>query len=187
LFGSSFDAHFSVEWLILTRKSTIVTSNAFARNKRLFKRRLADQLGEQSGRKLSKSTLDSTLTHLKRFFLWLAGQPGYRARLRYADADFFNLSEKEARIARAKRDQRSPTLEQIKHVIAKMPTGTVTQRRDRAEVAFALVTGARVRAIASMKLKHVDLDRKCVNQDASEVRTKGSKTFTTPFFPVGDE
>jgi hypothetical protein len=38
-----------------------------------------------------------------------------------------------------------------------------------------------------MKLKHVDLLAGSVYQDAREVRTKFSKTFTTFFFPVGDE
>jgi integrase len=38
-----------------------------------------------------------------------------------------------------------------------------------------------------MKLKHVDLETGLVRQDAREVRTKYSKTFTTYFFPVGPE
>jgi integrase len=38
-----------------------------------------------------------------------------------------------------------------------------------------------------MKLKHVNLEAGCVDQDAREVQTKFSKTFTTYFFPVGDE
>ncbi len=38
-----------------------------------------------------------------------------------------------------------------------------------------------------MKLKHVDLILGCINQDAREVKTKFSKTFTTFFFPVGEE
>jgi integrase len=38
-----------------------------------------------------------------------------------------------------------------------------------------------------MGLKHVDLIAGCVYQDAREVKTKFSKTFTTYFFPVGDE
>ncbi len=38
-----------------------------------------------------------------------------------------------------------------------------------------------------MKLKHVDLKKGCVYQDAREVKTKFSKTFTTYFFPVGEE
>ncbi len=38
-----------------------------------------------------------------------------------------------------------------------------------------------------MKLKHVNLAAGCVEQDPREVKTKFSKTFTTYFFPVGDE
>ena len=38
-----------------------------------------------------------------------------------------------------------------------------------------------------MKLKHVDLDARCVYQDAREVKTKFSKTFITYFFPMGNE
>lgn len=50
-----------------------------------FKRHLAAQDSQVTGGKLSRATLHSTLEHLRRFFQWLAGQPGYKARLRYAD------------------------------------------------------------------------------------------------------
>jgi len=50
-----------------------------------------------------------------------------------------------------------------------------------------LLTGARDSAIASLKLKHVDLVAASVFQDARDVKTKFSKTFTTFFFPVGAE
>jgi len=91
------------------------------------------------------------------------------------------------RIATAQRQQKVPTLEQIKHVIQTMRSQTEIERRNRALVAFTLLTGARDGAIASIKLKHVDLIEGCVHQDAREVRTKFSKTFTTYFFPVGAE
>jgi integrase/recombinase XerD len=61
------------------------------------------------------------------------------------------------------------------------------ERRNRALIAFALTTGARDSAIASMKIKHVDLAARSVFQDARDVKTKFSKSFTTFFFPVGDE
>jgi integrase len=54
-------------------------------------------------------------------------------------------------------------------------------------LAFTVVTGARDSAIASMKLKHLDLIENRVYQDAREVNTKFSKTFHTYFFPVEDE
>lgn len=152
-----------------------------------FKRHLAEQTGQRSGEKLSKATLHATLTQLKQFFFWLAGQAGYKARLQYSDADYFNLSEKDTRVATAQRERKAPTLEQVRHVIHSMPAGSEIERRNRALVAFTLLTGARDSAIASMKLKHVDLNIGCVHQDAREVKTKFSKTFTTYFFPVGEE
>ena len=48
-------------------------------------------------------------------------------------------------------------------------------------------TGARDGAIASLKLKHVDIDQSRIDQDARQVTTKFSKSFTTEFFPVGSE
>ena len=152
-----------------------------------FKRHLAEQRNLATGERLSKATAHSTLAHLKRFFHWLAREPGFKSRLQYSDADYFNLSEKDTRIATAHREPRVATLEQIKRVLAAMPASTDIERRDRALIAFTLLTGARDSAIASMKLKHVDIDAGLVRQDAREVKTKFSKTFTTYFFPAGEE
>ncbi len=152
-----------------------------------LKSHLAEQQNRRSGDKLSKATLHSTLTQLKRFFQWLAMQPGYKSKLKYSDAEFFNLSDNDTRIATAKREQRAPTLGQVETVIRSMPMVTEIDRRNRALVALAILTGARDMAIASMKLKHVDLDTGSVYQDARQVRTKFSKTFRTFFVPIGEE
>jgi integrase len=152
-----------------------------------FKRKLVEQKSQKSGKELSKATLHATLTQLKRFFEWLALQPGYKSRLQYSHAEYFNLSDKDMRIATARREQRVPTLEQINYAIDSLPATTEIELRNRAIIAFTILTGARDSAIASMRLKHVDLIANSVNQDAREVKTKRSKTFTTIFFPVGDE
>ena len=152
-----------------------------------FKTRLATQDGKTPGRKLSKSTQHATLTDLKRFFQWLSHQPRYKSRIQYTDAEYFNLSDKDARVATARRDARVPTKEQVLHVLARMPCGTEVERRNRALVAFVLLTGARDRAVASFKLAHIDVTAETVYHDARDVKTKNSKTFTTNFFPVGDD
>lgn len=152
-----------------------------------FKADLAKQTNQKTGKPLSKSTMNSTLAQLKTFFQWLAMQPGYKSSVRYTETEYFNLSEKEVRIATAKRQTRVPTLEQIKHVITSMPGNSLIEQRNRALLAFTLLTGARDSAIASMKIKHVDLAANCIFQDAREVKTKFSKTFITYFFPVGDD
>src|SRR3989449_499538 len=104
-----------------------------------FKKRLAAQNGQRSGKKLSKATLHATLTQLKRFFQWLSREPGYKSRVQYSDAEYFNLSEKDIRVATAQREQKAPTLEQIKHVINTMPTHTDIELRNRALIAFTLL------------------------------------------------
>jgi integrase len=152
-----------------------------------FKASLAEQMSLRTQDRLSKATLYSTLNALKRFFIWLAGQPGYKSRVAYSDAEYFNLSVKETRIAKAHREARVPTLEQIRHVIRTMPAATEIERRNRALIAFTILTGARDGAIASLKLKHIDIDQGRVDQDARQVNTKFSKTFMTCFFPVADD
>ena len=97
------------------------------------------------------------------------------------------MTMKDARIAKAAREPRVPTLEQIRHVLKSMPAQTEIERRNRAVIAFTILTGARDGAIASLNLKHIDLDRSVIEQDAREVRTKSSKSFPTFFFPVGAE
>lgn len=152
-----------------------------------FKRHLAQTKNERTGRPLSKSTMHTTLAALKAFFQWLAGRPGYKSRLSYADAEYFNLTDKEVREAKAYGERPVPTIDQVRHVVQSMPVDTEVELRNRALVAFALLSGARDSALASFKLKHVDLDSGRVFQDAREVRTKNSKTFTSSFFPVGSE
>jgi integrase len=152
-----------------------------------FKAHLAEQRNLRSKERLSKATLYATANALKQFFIWLAGQPGYKSRISYSDAEYFNLSAKDTRIAKAHRDARVPTLEQIRHVIQMMPAGTEIDRRNRALIAFTILTGARDGAIASLKLKHIEIQQGRVDQDARQVKTKFSKSFTTWFFPVGDD
>ena len=135
---------------------------------------------------LSRPTVYTTLAQLRTFFIWLASKPGYKSRFTYNDADYFNLTEKEARMAKAPRIQRQPTLEQISAVVQSIPTGTDLDRRDQALIALAILTGARDGALASIKLRHVDLEQKLLYQDARDVKTKNSKTIPTFFFPVGD-
>jgi integrase len=152
-----------------------------------FKTALAEQTNARSEERLSWSTVQSTVRELRAFFVWLAGQPGYKTKIRYDDADYFNLSEKDLSVARAKREKRVPTLEQMHHVLSAMPATSDRERRSRVLIAFAILTGARADALASFKLKHVDLARGLVVQDGRDVRTKFAKTFTTWFFPVGGD
>ena len=146
-----------------------------------FGERLAEVRNGRTGERLSKATMHSTLRHLRAFFEWLAFQPGFKRRVNQRDAEYFNLSDKDKAIARAVRVKVAPTLEQVRRVLETMPRQTVLERRDRALIAFAAITGARVNALASFQIGHVDLAGGFVEQDAREVRTKFAKTFRTYF------
>lgn len=152
-----------------------------------FKRDLMKSKNKKTGKPLSKSTMLSTLRHVKAFIEWLSQESGYKSRIKYSDAEYFSLSEKETRQATAAKRKNIATLDQIKHVMNAMPSTTVIEKRNKAILAFTLLTGARDGAIASFKCKHVDLEAGCVYQDAGQVKTKFSKSFVTYFFPVGDE
>ena len=151
-----------------------------------FKKRMAGGLNARTGERLSKATVHSILRDLHAFFFWLAHLAGYKSHIAYADADYFNLSDKDVAIANARREKRVPTLAQVELALAAMPADTVLERRNRAVIAYAVITGARVAALASFRLGDVNIDEGFVDQDARHVRTKFSKTFRTILMPVSD-
>src|SRR5262249_42531400 len=75
-----------------------------------FKASLSEQMSARTKDRLSKATLYATLSALKRFLSWLAGQPVYKSRIAYSDAEYFSLSAKGTRIAKSHRVQRVPAL-----------------------------------------------------------------------------
>ena len=154
---------------------------------RAFKRDLLERTNPDTGKRYAKPTIKTRLDATKAFFLWLADQPGYRSRIRYADCEYFNMSANDARIATAKRERPAPSVEQVHNAIALMPHDTHLEKRDRAVLALALLTGARDNALASLSIRHLDLAERKIIQDARTVRTKYRKTFSTWFFPVGGQ
>lgn len=151
-----------------------------------FKKLLLKVKSERSGELLAKATVDSILRMVKSFIEWLAGQNGYRSKISYSDAAYFNNNSKDARVAHAKRETPYPSMEQCAHAFSQMRSETIIERRNRAAFALLMLTGMRDGALVSLRLKHVDLIEGQIFQDAREVRTKNSKTFYSWFFPVGE-
>jgi integrase len=149
---------------------------------RAFKAQLTVTRNARTGEPLSASTIHSTLAALKAFFAWLAQQPGHRSRIKLADVEYFNAPDNLSRVATARRYKACPTVNQVRAMIKAIPAATEIEQRDRALIGFTLLSGARDRAIISFKLKHIDVENELI-----EVRTKRAKTFTTWFFPVGDD
>ncbi len=123
-----------------------------------FKRHLAEQKGQRSGKGIEQGNTTRNPDPPKTILSMAC--MGTRLQIAPSVTPMRSISicpTKTSRIARARREQKVPTLEQIKHVINSMPASTEIEHRNRALIAFTLLTGARDSAIASMKLKHVDL------------------------------
>ena len=150
-----------------------------------FQDRIKSETSKTTGKQLSKSTISAVLAANKAFFFWLAGQDGYKSRIRYSDADYFNMDAKGQRVASTTRETPYPSMEMARHAFNYMPEGSVIERRNKALFAFLMLTGARDGATASLRLKHINMIDGYVYQDAREVKTKNSKTITTYFLPVG--
>lgn len=154
---------------------------------RTFKRQLEAARSVATGKPLSSGSIDGTLRDLKAFFGWLADQPGYRSRVSRADVAYFTPGRRLARQAHGGRWVPHPSPEQVRHAISAMPDDTVIARRDRAILAFLILTGARDGALITLRLRNIDIASGCVHFEGREVETKFGKVFTTWFFPTGDD
>ncbi|MDI7862841.1 tyrosine-type recombinase/integrase [Rhizobiaceae bacterium n13] len=134
---------------------------------------------------LSASTLVHSFGDLKAFFKWLSTQPGYRSMRRDLH-EYFTPEKRLMKISNAPKEKRVPTKQDLSSMVEMMPVSALWERRDRAILAFLFLTGVRDGALVTLRLKHIDVERRLVIQDAREVATKASKTMRTVWFPVGD-
>lgn len=135
---------------------------------------------------LSLTTQYHYLRRLKKFFHWFSDQPEYRTKIRKTDIEFLRLSKKDARIATAGTTKKMPTFDDVKKIILAIGGGNEIDMRDRALISFALITGMRISAIVSVKMKNFDCENKWVDQNPGDgVLTKNSKKILTTFFPIG--
>ena len=125
---------------------------------------------------------------LREFFAWLAWQPGFKSKIHLPDIDYLLPSRKDVARAKAPKFRDYPSLEQVRAAVEAMPSETVVDRRNRALIAFTILTGIRDGAMVSLALGHLDMTRSppVVRQDPNTVETKFAKAIVTYFFPVGD-
>lgn len=136
--------------------------------------------------KISLVTQYNYLRRVKKFFLWLSDQPGYKSKIMKNDVDYLRLSKADAQIARSGTTKRTPTFDEVKKIISCIDGNSEIDMRDRALISFALITGIRIFAIISLKMKNFDKALKQIDQNPGDgVRTKNSKKILTTFFPVG--
>lgn len=158
-----------------------VDSNLVVHYKKCF------QTPDESEKTRSASTIVHAFSDVSGFFKWLRKQVGYD-QIPEDLLDYFSPPRHLTQIANAPVQKAYPTHEDVVMVVSAMPTDTFLQRRNRALIAFVYLTGVRVAALITLRMKHVDCERRLVDQKAAEqVATKNSKTMLTAWFPVGKE
>ncbi|MFK7792608.1 MAG: tyrosine-type recombinase/integrase [Devosiaceae bacterium] len=145
-----------------------------------------EQTKGANGNPLGKSSMRAIMATLREFVLWLSQQDGFRSKIRASDAEYFNLSRRDEAEARAAPARAAPSVKQAKRALELMPSDTPRAMRDRAIVALLCLTGIRVAALISLRIKHIDLLEKSVTQNPREVATKFGKNIDT-FFAKGFE
>jgi len=123
---------------------------------------------------------------VKSFFQWMVMDEKMKGKKAQKPINALRLKRKDRTASQARQARPIASVAQIKVAVEAMPKTSAIERRNRALIAFTLVSGARDGAIISMRLKHVDLINKQVHQDPNEVDTKAGKQINTWFFPVGE-
>ncbi|WP_108819909.1 tyrosine-type recombinase/integrase [Pseudovibrio sp. Alg231-02] len=150
-------------------------------------RTFLEQFKSTTGKPLGKSTTRAILATLREFVLWLSQQDGFRSRIKPSDADYFKLSRRDEAEARAAPPRPAPSINQAKHALSLLPDRTPCELRDKAVFALLCLTGIRVAALISLRVKHVDLVERSITQNPREVATKFGKSIDTFFMKNFEE
>ncbi len=172
------------QWQIFTENEDF---SAYDKSKAVaFTEWLSTRPAKTKSGKISLVTQDNYLRRIKKFFIWLADQPGYKSKILKSDADYLRLSKADTQIARSGTTKKMPTFDDARKIIESIQGKSEIDMRDRALISFALITGARISAIVSLKIKSFDKALKQIDQNPGDgVKTKNSKKILTTFFPIG--
>lgn len=126
------------------------------------------------------------LIKLRKFFVWLALQSGYKSKINITLVDFLKLSKKESRMATEPTTRPKPTMDEVKQVIVNIKPKNDVDRRDRALLSLAIMTGARISALVSLPIQSFDKTDSTLYQDPNYgVKTKFSKNIVSKLIPIG--
>lgn len=133
--------------------------------------------------KKSKSTVAHTASHLTKFFEWLLKQEGYK-RLPRDLPDYFQLPRAVYAKSLAQPAKQYPTLEEAEELLSKMAKRSLMEKRARAMFALAFLGALRADTLVSLRIHHIDMDRRLIIQDATVVRAKNGKSLNVRWFPI---
>jgi len=136
----------------------------------------------------SRSTLDHFLHDLKRFFSWLSEEKTY-THIDRRMLDAFTLSKKDKAIIKADKPIQCASFENTQKMIRAMPSNNIRDIRNRAMLSLTFMTGARNKALVTLKFKSFDPKENILHQDPRDgVLTKNLKYIRSVLYTaVGDD
>jgi len=138
---------------------------------------------ESRGKPISISTYYTYLRHLRKFFTWLAWQPGYKSKIPHDSIDYLKIKEKEERMATQTTPRNYPSLEYVLNLANSIDINSEIDQRDRALVSFTLLSGMRDEAIVTLPLDCFNEENLIINQNPrAGVKTKFSKYILSSLF-----
>jgi integrase len=148
-----------------------------------FRESLKSSVEASADDRRSISTARHCASHLKSFFEWLVDQKGFQG-LNKSLPDHFILPRKFEANGLARPDRPCPNDEDAVAMVKQMPTDTLIARRNRAMVAIAFLAALRADTVTSLRLKHLEVSKRVVIQDAKISRTKNGKSLRINWFPL---
>ncbi|RKX18571.1 MAG: hypothetical protein DRP35_09065 [Candidatus Zixiibacteriota bacterium] len=136
---------------------------------------------------ISVTTSYHYLRHLNDFFIWLSGQAGYKSKIDLDTVSYLSLDKKQVRLATAPKPVKFPSLEYVKKLTDSIEITTEIDKRDRALIAFLLLSGMRDKAICTLPICCFDRNTLEINQDPKfGVETKFGKTIYSKILKIDD-
>lgn len=135
--------------------------------------------------RLSSSSIKHTVSHLSAFLEWLMKQAGFK-NLPQDLQGYLKLPKAVLAAAVPVLKRGYPTLVEAGFLLGKMPARSLADRRARAIFAIAFLGALRADTIISLRIRHVDLNRRLILQDAAQVRAKAGKAIHIRWFPIPD-
>lgn len=137
---------------------------------------------------ISLVTYYTYLRYLRKFFSWLSWQAGYKSKITPDIVDYLKISEKEERIATQYTPRNFPPLEYVVKLAGSIKINSEVDLRDRALIAFTLLSGMRDKAIATLPLGCFNETTLSIDQNPRKgVETKFSKHIPTTLPKFNDE
>lgn len=132
---------------------------------------------------IAARTKYSYLRIVKSFFTWLSDKQGFRRSISLDDVAYLTLDKKSAREALEPPSRVYPSLDHVLKLSDSISISTEIDLRDRALIAFTLLSGMRDKAIATLPFGSLDLRGLRVNQSPRlGVQTKFSKANRSTLF-----